>query len=103
MAAGELKVELARWQQIFADDAPTRVALWFKELSTLPPQARELWTMQARQLTEREVTHLVSVSRASENKLQQVLVLPLVAVEDRLLIVPSDKTNRESSAAGSRR
>jgi|ERR1035437_2028148 hypothetical protein len=120
IAAEDLKVEMARWPALLRGEAKGGVALWFKELSTLPPQAREIHTERARRLTKYEVTHLVLVRLPAGYQ----LTLPLVLVEGRLLIVPSDErkagvgiepngatngsqpfrseTNSTSSAAGSR-
>jgi hypothetical protein len=119
IAAEDLKVEMARWPSLLRGEAKAGVALWFKELSTLPPQARVIHTERARSLTKYEVTHLVFVGLPAGYQ----VTFPLVLVGDRLLIVPSDKaavgiepsgpakrsqpirseTNRTSSAAGSAR
>lgn len=88
----EFKIELGRWRQIFGEGAKPRVSMYFKELSTLPPQAHELWEEQARRLTKHEVTHLAFVRSGT----RVVLMFPLVVVKDRLLIVPSEKRKAES-------
>ncbi len=119
--AETLGLELAQWRQILADDTNAKVHLFGKELSTLPAEARKFWSEQAHHLTKHEVTHLVLV----QSEAGVSLTLPLVVVDGRLLIVPSDaratgrriepsgpangsqrtssETNRTSSAAGSRR
>jgi hypothetical protein len=86
IAAEDLKVDMARWPSLLRGEAKAGVALFFKDLSTLPPQAREIHTERARRLTKHEVTHLVFVRLPAGCQ----LTLPLVLVEGRLLIVPSD-------------
>ncbi len=117
IAAEDLRVEMARWPSLLRGEARAGVALWFKELSTLPPQARVIHTERAHSLTQYEVTHLVIVRLPTGYQ----VTFPLVLVGDRLLMLPSDKavvviepsgaangsqsirseTNRTSSAAGS--
>jgi len=92
VGAEEFKIELARWRRVFGEDANPGVSIYFKELSTLPPQAHELWEEQARHLTKHEVTHLAFVRSGTKGG----LMLPLVVVEDRLRIVPSEKRKTES-------
>jgi len=117
IAAEDLKVEMARWPSLLDGEAKAGVALFFKELSTLPPRARVLHTERAHSLTKYEVTHLVFVRLPAG----YTLTFPLILVGDRLLIVPSEKilnkviggtngsqpfrseTNSMSSVAGSRR
>ena len=121
VTAQELKLEMARWPDLLAGEAKERMAWFFKELSTLPPQAREAHTGRAHRLTKHEVTHLASLQLPSGFR----LTLPLVLADGRLLIVPSEKrnatprieqigpanerqpdrsgTNQTSSAAGPRR
>jgi hypothetical protein len=120
IAAEDLKLEMARWPTLLSGEAKGGVALFFKELSTLPPQARVAHTEQAQRLTKYEVTHLVLVRLPAG----YTLTFPLVLLGDRLLIVPSEKilskgiepngaanrsqpirsgTNSTSSAAASRR
>ena len=84
---------MARWPELLAGDAKARVGLYFKELSTLPPQAREFHTERARRLTNHEVTHVVLVHLPAGYQ----LTLPLVLVGDKLLVVPSEKRNTASS------
>ena len=98
VAAQELKSEMARWPDLLAGDAKQPVAMYFKELGTLPPQAREAHTGRARRLTTHQVTHLVSVRLPAGYQ----VTLPLVLVGDRLLIVPSDMRNAPSSIEQSR-
>ena len=93
VAAQELKLEMARWPELLAGDAKASVWLYFKELSTLPPQAREVHTERARRLTKHEVTHLALVRLPAGYQ----LTLPLVLVGDKLLVVPSEKRNTASN------
>src|ERR1043166_817665 len=93
VAAQELKLEMARWPDLLAGDAKGREGLYFKELSTLPPQAREAHTERARRLTKHEVTHLVLVRLPAGYQ----LTLPLVLVGDKLQVVPSERRNTASS------
>ncbi|HEV2437368.1 MAG TPA: hypothetical protein VG077_15360 [Verrucomicrobiae bacterium] len=86
-ATDDLKRELNRWQPVLALAAGSRISVYFKELGTLPPTARQVWGDYARRLTTHKVTHLAFLL----NGAQAVLVLPLVEVDGRLLIVPSDK------------
>ena len=82
-----LKVELARWRDTLPGDIKQRLTLFGKDLKTLPSEgARNFWGERARSLTKREVTHLVFVQFGTEIR----LTLPLILVNDRLLIVPSD-------------
>ena len=117
IAAEDLKVEMARWPSLLDGEAKAGVALFFKELSALPPRARVIHTERAHSLTKYEVTHLVFVRLPAG----YTLTFPLILVGDRLLIVPSEKilnkviggtngsqpfrseTNSMSSVAGSRR
>jgi hypothetical protein len=115
--AAELAAENSRWQQIILEDADGKVSVYGKELGTLPSeQARKCYSELAQQLTKRPVTHIVMASFGHGIQ----LVLPLVSLEGRLWIVPSEKkqprielggpangshpirseTNRPSSAAG---
>ena len=81
------KVELARWRDTLPEDTKQRVTLFGKDLKALPSEgARNFWGERARRLTKREVTHLVFVQIGTEIR----LTLPLILVNDRLLIVPSD-------------
>ena len=88
VTAADMKRELARWQPLFAPGAGSNVAMYFKELGTLPsPAARRVWGDYARRLTTHRVTHLVALSNGTAAR----LVFPLVEVDGRLWIVPSDK------------
>ena len=117
VTAEELESELVRWRHMAGEDAKT-VFLFFKELSKLPPESHEFWSAEAHRLTKHEVTHFAFVRSGSRVR----LILPLFVVDDKLLIVPSEKiiangvepsgpasqpirseTNRTSPAAGSRR
>ena len=75
ITAEDLKVEMARWPSLLRGEAKAGVALFFKELSTLPPQAREIHTERARRLTKHEVTHLVLVRLPAGYQLTPPLVL----------------------------
>ena len=87
IAAEDLKVEMARWPSLLDGEAKAGVALFFKELSALPPRARVMHTERAHSLTKYEVTHLVFVRLPAG----YTLTFPLVLVGDRLLIVPSEE------------
>lgn len=89
----ELKIEIDRWQQVFADNTGTRLKPFFKELNTLPPQARVFWTTRAHHMTTREVSHLAGISAA--NQVRVLLELPLAVYDDKLWIVPSDGINKK--------
>jgi hypothetical protein len=89
IAAEDLEREMARWPFLLCRGTNARVNLFFKDLDTLPPQARAAHTEQAHRLTKYEVTHLVFVGLPAGYQ----LTLPLVLVDGRLLIVPSDKLN----------
>jgi len=93
VAAQELKLEMARWPELLAGDGKADVSLYFKELNTLPPQAREVHIERARRLTKHEVSHLAFVHLPAAHK----LTLPLVLVGDKLFVVPSEKRNTASS------
>ena len=84
-----LKFEFARWKQLLELHSKDSMGLWMKELDRLPPQARQNWTRVARQLTEREVTHLVFLNFSGRGLFE--LSLPLVVVKGKLMIVPSEK------------
>ena len=87
--AVEMEAEFAHWQRLFGEKAGERVGLWFKELITLPPKARESWTDYAHQLTTLEATHLVFLLFSSSNVVRAGF--PLNQVGDKLLIVVSDQ------------
>ena len=121
VAKETLKFELGRWKQLLDKNTNWTPGLSFKELATLPPQARQAWTEYAHHLTDREVTHLCFLILGSVVQLG----LPLIVVDGRFVIVPSEKrnmtprieqdgpangsqpirseTNRTSSAVGTRR
>jgi hypothetical protein len=121
IAEETLKFELGRWKQLLDKNTNWTPGLSFKELATLPPQARLAWTEYAHHLTDREVTHLCFLILGSVVQLG----LPLIVVDGRFVIVPSEKrnmtprieqdgpangsqpirseTNRTSSAVGTRR
>jgi hypothetical protein len=93
IAAQEIKLELVRWRPILAQQDDKVVAFFFKELSTLPPTARQVWGEQARRLTTHRVTHLVLLHYGDGVR----LTLPLVSVNDRLLIVSADQDKVDKS------
>jgi len=94
VAKETLKFELGRWKQLLDENTKVTLGLWFKELATLPPKARQCWTEYAHGLTDCEVTHLCFLTFSPRNVVR--LGLPLVVVDDRLLIVPSEKMNAAS-------
>jgi hypothetical protein len=93
VTAKELELEFDRWRRVLSNDSNANVSVYFKDLSTLPAKARQIWSERAHRLTRHGATHLGFVQSGPEIR----LMLPLVAVEDRLLIVPSDKVNARSS------
>lgn len=86
------KGELARWQPLLAQTTNSQVFLYFKQFDELPPKARELWSDYARRLTALKVTHLAFL----RNDTGTSLVLPLIEIDGKLLIVPSEKAQRVS-------
>jgi hypothetical protein len=88
VTSGDMKRELNRWQPVLAQAAGSNVSVYFKELGTLPPTARQVWGDYARRLTTHKVTHLAGLQNGSP---VVALVLPLIKVDGRLWIVPSDK------------
>ena len=87
VAADDLRLEFARWQQQSPSSVEATVSLVFKELSTLPPEARDCWTKIAQGLTKCEVTHLVGVWIRPGVAFR---LFPLVLIGEKLWIVPSD-------------
>lgn len=88
VTSGDMKRELNRWQPVLAQAAGAKVSVYFKELGTLPPTAHQVWGDYARRLTTHKVTHLAGLRNGSP---VVALVLPLIEVDGRLWIVPSDK------------
>jgi len=87
-----LKYELARWKQIIGNGTNI-LGLAYKELSTLPSEeARKTWTAEAHHFTDREVTHLALVRLGSGVQ----FMLPLIVVENKLLIAPSEKITAQA-------
>ncbi len=86
------KSELGHWQEQMADSAEARVSLIFKELSTLSPRAREMWTAIVRQRTKSEVTHVVGVCIGASKGFTP---FPSVLLDDRLWIIPSDAVSSQ--------
>jgi hypothetical protein len=116
-SAQQLNDELGRWRPMFEEDAKHRVSIQinrciFRDFS----RSNKLWKKLAERLTTHKATHLLELMASTG-----FWMLPLVEVESRMLIVPSDKsqdmslrweddqdrgaqdTNRASSAAGARR
>src|SRR5689334_21569403 len=92
----ELKYELARWKQIIGDGTNI-LGLAYKELSTLPSEeARKTWTAEAHRFTDHEVTHLALVRLGGGVQ----FMLPLIVVDNKLLIVPSEKIAANASDPG---
>ena len=89
VAKETLKFELGRWKQLLDENTKVTPGLWFKELSTLPPKARQCWTEYAHRLTDREVTHLCFLAFSPRNVVQ--LGLPFVVVNCRRMNGPSSR------------
>ena len=83
----DMKCELARWQPVVGRADGSKASLYFKELGKLPPAARQVWGGFAGRLTSHQVTHLGFLNNGGGVK----LMLPLIEVDGRLWIVPSDK------------
>jgi hypothetical protein len=103
VTAADMQRELALWQPLFAQPADAKVSLFYKEFEGLPPTALQVWTGIARGLTTHKVTHLVHV----QNGAGTASVFPLIKIDGRLWVVPSDKRQTGSyckpiSAAGGR-
>ncbi|HLZ53234.1 MAG TPA: hypothetical protein VKS19_02030 [Verrucomicrobiae bacterium] len=88
VTSDDIKRELTRWQPVLAQAAGAKVSVYFKELGKLPPTASQVWGNCARRLTTHKVTHLAGLLNGSP---VVALVLPLIEVDGRLWIVPSDK------------
>ena len=81
---------------LIGQDSKT-VHWYFKDLNALPSsQARMIWTSEAERLTARRVTHLAFIRCGSVAQ----LILPLVVVDNRFLIVPSEKIAAKVIEAG---
>jgi hypothetical protein len=93
VTSDELETEISRWRQLLDLHPGKRVSPYFKELDSLPSQARESWTQTARQLTDRKVTHVVSLFFPPSNVAR--LVLPMVLDDGRLRLVASEKRNAQ--------
>ena len=88
--AEHLNPELARWRPLLEEDADARVSIdsaqfIFRDLG----RANKHWSEAVRNLTTNKATHLVQVWCVSQRG-QTWLYLPLLAVEDKLFIVPSE-------------
>jgi len=85
----DVKGDVQRLERIFKEETETRMSVYFKDLSKLPPNAREVWGEQARLLTEHDATHLAFILYGNRVR----LMLPLIVSGDRLLIAPSGKVD----------
>lgn len=125
VSVDQLRDELSRWRPVLQGDAKSRVAIQthgtiFRDFSLSNP----VWKHLAERLTTHKSTHLVELMTSRD-----YWMLPLVEIEGRLFMVPSDKgrdmglrwedvqpdravnesqpvpsnTNSTSEAAGSRR
>ncbi len=87
VTSAEMKRELSRWQSLLTHITGTNVSVWFKDIGALQPVAHRVWGDNARRLTTHKVTHLAALSTGTA----ATLVFPLVEVDGKLWIVPSDK------------
>jgi hypothetical protein len=92
VTSGEIKRELSRWQSLLPDIKSTNVSVWFKDFGALPPTAHRVWVDNASRLTTHKVTHLAALSTGTA----ATLIFPLVEVDGKLWMVPSDKTQPRS-------
>jgi len=83
----DMTCELSRWQSRLANMTNSNVSVFFKDLGALPPTAHRVWSDYAGRLTSHKVTHLA----ASLEGPVVGLAIPLIEVDGRLWIVPSDK------------
>jgi hypothetical protein len=84
----QLNDELSRWEPMLQSDAMSRVSIqaegcFFRDFS----RSNKMWKKLAERLTTHEGTHLVQLPTTAGT-----WILPLVEVEGRLLILPSDKS-----------
>jgi hypothetical protein len=87
IAVEELRLELARWRPVLGQQDKVKVSLYLKDLNTLSLTANQMWGESARSLTTHKATHLAFLQCGGAVR----FMLPLVLVEGRLLVVPSDK------------
>jgi hypothetical protein len=87
----ELNSDLTRWQPMLGQDAAT-LLLYFKDLSTLPPESLEFWSAKAHRLTQHQVTHFALVRSGTAQ-----LTVPLILADNKFLIVPSEKLTKNGS------
>ncbi len=87
VTAGELKTEMDRWQRITGENSKS-VSVFFKDLNRLPSESFKYWSTEAHRLTKHEVTHFAIVRSGGGTG----LILPLVLVDNTLLVVPSEKS-----------
>ncbi|MCX6930692.1 MAG: hypothetical protein NT154_46935, partial [Verrucomicrobia bacterium] len=88
LSAQQLNDELSRWQPMLEGDAKSRVSIQnqftvFRDFS----RSNKMWKHLAERLTTHKTTHLVQLKTTAGT-----WMLPLIEVEGRLLIVPSDKS-----------
>ena len=93
VSAAELKLELDRWKQVIDGDGKGGLSLVYKELTYLPPKSHEFWDAKAHRVTTHDVDAFVMV-RINQTPIFQ-LILPLIAVDSKLLIVVSDKSKND--------
>ena len=93
VAEETLKFELGRWKQLVDENTNVMPDLFLKDFSILQPEALRHWTEFAHGLTDGEVSHLGFLTFSPGNV---GMALPLIVVNDRFLIVPSEKWNRAS-------
>jgi hypothetical protein len=97
--AAELAGEVAKWQHRLTDDAHAQgKMLWFgKELGTLPSEeVRRWWGEYVQHLTKHHVTHVIQVWLGGSSR----LTLPLVSVDGKLCIVPSENESPGGKPGG---
>ncbi|MCX6927638.1 MAG: hypothetical protein NT154_31180 [Verrucomicrobia bacterium] len=92
ISAEELDVELAHWRSLLDEKGKDWLPIEergciFRELS----KANKMWSEMAEQSTTHKATYLVEVFSRTPYATGHWLFLPLVKVDGRFLIVPSDK------------
>lgn len=88
LSAEELNAEFARWRLALDEDAENRASirmLIFRDFT----KSNKMWEELAGKLTTHRATHLAQFW-CRTRRLETWAYLPLVAVGDRMLIVPSD-------------
>ncbi len=95
VTAGELKTEINRWQRVIGKNSE-ELTVSFKDLNRLPSESLKFWSTEAHRLTKHEVTHFAVVRSGGGIG----LILPLVIVDNKLLIVPSKVMAKTAGPAG---